>query len=103
MILIRWDFGMRRKKMKNYPKVLKAKFLLVFTILRRDTLLKNKSFSRRKAKRQKVKKSKKATNPKGSKRIWVPKVKIRGDEVVSRQWLFQTCDWEQVLVQKPQT
>ena len=34
-----------------------------------------KCFSRRKAKRQKVKKPKKATNPKGLKKIWVHKVK----------------------------
>ena len=38
-----------------------------------------KCFLRRKAKRQKVKKSKKATNPKGPKKIWVPKVKVAFD------------------------
>ena len=41
-----------------------------------------KYFSRRKA-RQKVKKSKKSTNTKRSKKIWVPKVKIASDVGVS--------------------
>ena len=40
-ILIRRDLGMRRKKMKIYPKVFKAKFLLVLIVLRKDILLKN--------------------------------------------------------------
>ena len=38
-----------------------------------------KCFSRREAKRQKVKKPKKITNPKGPKMIWIPKVKIVSD------------------------
>ena len=42
-----------------------------------------KWFSRRKAKKQKVKKSKKTTNPKGPKKIQVPKVKIVSDAGVS--------------------
>ena len=32
---------MRRRRIRNYTKILKAKFPLVFTILRRDTLQKN--------------------------------------------------------------
>ena len=74
-----------------------------------------KCFSRRKAKTQKVKRPKKSTNPKGPKKIWVPKVKIisnvvvseiislEGNEVVSGQWMVQAHDWKQILVQKPQT
>ena len=42
-----------------------------------------KCFSRRKAKRQKVKKSKKATNLKGPKKIWVPEVKVASDASMS--------------------
>ena len=42
-----------------------------------------KCFSRRKAKRQKVKRPKKATNPKGPKKIYVPKVKTVFDAGMS--------------------
>ena len=42
-----------------------------------------KCFSRRKAKRQKVKKSKRATNSKGPKKMWVSKVKLASDACVS--------------------
>ena len=40
-------------------------------------------FSRRKAKRQKVKNLQKKTNRKGPKKMWVPKVKIVSDASVS--------------------
>ena len=40
-------------------------------------------FSRRKAKKQKVKNSKTKTNPKRPKKMWVPKVKIVSDVSVS--------------------
>ena len=40
-------------------------------------------FSRRKAKRQKMKNLQKKTNPKGPKKMWVPKVKIVSDAGVS--------------------
>ena len=40
-------------------------------------------FSRRKAKRQKVKSPKKKTNPRGPKKIWVPKVKTISNAGVS--------------------
>ena len=67
-----------------------------------------KCFSRRKAKKQKVKNPKKATNSKGPKKMWVPKVKVvsdagvsqitssEGDEMVFRQWLFQTHNWKHI-------
>ena len=42
-----------------------------------------KCFSRRKAKRQKVKRPKKATNLKGPKKIYVPKVKAVSDAGIS--------------------
>ena len=49
----------------------------VSIILKRDTF--EKCFSRRKAKKQKVKRPKKTINLKGPKKIWVPKVKIVSD------------------------
>ena len=40
-ILIKLDLGSRKKLMKNDPKIVKIKFLFVYTVSRRDTLLKN--------------------------------------------------------------
>ena len=42
-----------------------------------------KCFSRRKAKKQKIKNPKKVTNPKRLKKMWVPKVKVAFDVGVS--------------------
>ena len=48
-ILKNQDLDMRRKKMKNHPKALKAKFLPVFTILKESPF--EKCFSLRKVKK----------------------------------------------------
>ena len=68
--------------MRNHPKILKTKFLPIYIILIRDTLLID-AFQEERQKDRKVKTQKKIASTKGPKKIWVPEVKIVSDASVS--------------------
>ena len=75
---------MRRKKKRIHPKVLKEKFLPIFIVLRRDTLMRSAfHLFKKKSKETKGENPKKVTNPKGPKKIQIPKVKVAFDVGVS--------------------
>ena len=81
-ILIKTGLGFEKEDDEKSAKISQSKIPTYIYYFKKGHSSR-KCFSRRKAKRQKLKKPKKTTKSKGPKKIWIPKVKIVSDASVS--------------------